>query len=118
VPSRHAVTQYRDRVKPALSMRQARRELVAVLEHAEEFDEPPEWARKWSTHEGGYVVLADLCFPATVDGVLKTCLVRGSLSPQARLRRNRLRPRRAHRPVFYRRGRRLRDRRPREETLC
>lgn len=118
MPSRHAVTQYRDRVKPALSMRQARHELELVLEHAEEVDEPPEWANKWEAHDGGYVVLADLCFPTTVNGVLKTCLVRGTLSPQARSRRNRLRPRRAHKPVFYRRGRRVRDRRPREETLC
>ena len=117
-PSRHAVFSYRERVKPGLSMRAARRDLLAVLEHAEKVDDPPEWARRRSDHEGAYLMLADLCFPVARDGTLKTCLVRGGLSDAAREERRALKPRRVRERPLYLRGRRWREGRPREEHLC
>lgn len=116
--SEHAVRQYRDRVKPAMSVRRARRDLLAVLRvvRPELQDGPPAWHRATEHDDcAGWIVVADLTFPVASDGkTLKTCIPRNSVTEAARARLNRRKSRRIRRPkTFYLRG----QRRSREEAL-
>lgn len=116
--SEHAVEQYQERVKPGLSRRRARRDLLAVLRcvRPELQEEPPGWHRAREREDcAGWIVVGDLTFPVAEDGeTLKTCIPRNSVSPSYRERLNERKPRRVRRPkTFYLRG----QRRSREEKL-
>lgn len=101
--SRHAVERYRDRLRPALSLPAAKRELQRLAStQGVLVSERPEWC--CSDHgRGGFLLLGDdVCLPVALDAgrvaLALTCLVRGDLPEGERRRRNRRRAERRRRP--------------------
>lgn len=95
--SNHAIERYRDRLRPALSIDQAKLELERISAHSVFDTDGPSWMTvERKERNNSFLEIGDAAFPLepSDDGetlVAKTCLVRGSLSPQARDRRNRMR---------------------------
>lgn len=91
----HAIERYRDRLRPALSIEMATAELEQLSVHSVLCPEGPDWMNEERKDADAlFLEIGDAAFPlvASDDGeslVAKTCLVRGSMSPQARDRRNR-----------------------------
>lgn len=91
----HAIERYRDRLRPALSIETAKAELEKLSVHSVLCPEGPDWMNEERRDANDlFLEIGDAAFPLVTsdDGeslVAKTCLVRGSLSPQARDRRNR-----------------------------
>ena len=97
----HAISRFRERVRPALTWEHAERELGAVLALAEETPHAPAWlAERQRHHADLYRVLGDLVMPLTASTVtpgrwlVTTCLTRGGISDLAREARNSRRQRR------------------------
>lgn len=105
----HAISRFRERVRPALTWEHAEREFRAVLALAEETLHAPAWlAERQRQHADRYLVLGDLVMPLTPSAVtpgrwlVTTCLTRGGISDVAREGRN-SRRRRRQRPEGRRR---------------
>jgi hypothetical protein len=87
--SRHAVNRYAERVRPGMAGDRLSEELTRVLALGSLVPRPPSWT-VWDMRSPLYLELGDVIFPlrapATAGGVwtAATCLVRGSLSPEAR----------------------------------
>ena len=102
--SAHAVERYRDRLRPALPIDQAKLELERISAHSVIDPDGPDWmSEERKSRNDSFLEIGDAAFPLETswDGsslVAKTCLVRGSLSPEARDRRNRIRRTRNRRP--------------------
>lgn len=108
--SSHAILRYRERVRPALAMGAARRELLAVLQAAEHTNVKPDWVEvdDPDAYPGGWLIACDsVAFPIR-DGIITTCLTRGSLNPRHRTARNEGKRRRR----MFRRMDRINDARP------
>jgi hypothetical protein len=87
----HAVQRYQQRVRPALSLEAAADELARVALVGEITTEPPTWhLRSCAQVAPYYLSVADVLLPLTPHRgrpgllVATTCLVKGSLSPDAR----------------------------------
>ncbi|MCB0829401.1 MAG: hypothetical protein KDB54_00260 [Solirubrobacterales bacterium] len=93
----HAIERYRERLRPALSIEGAALELKRLSAHSTIDPDGPSWmSPERKDDRTSFLEIGDAAFPLepSDDGetlVAKTCLVRGSLSPQARDRRNRMR---------------------------
>lgn len=114
----HAISRFRERVRPALTWERAEREFNAVLAVAEATQHAPAWlAARQRQHADLYLVLGDLAMPLTASAVtpgrwlVTTCLTRGGISDLGRDKRNSRRERRQ--PTSGRR----RDRTPRHVRL-
>lgn len=111
--SAHAISRYRERVKPALDDQGARTELQQLLEIAEgePSTRPPEWLAEGEVE--AYLPLTDqICLVVigkTGGWRAVTCLVANSLSPEGRAFRNRLRKARKRRARMKPRPGRPRD---------
>ena len=110
----HAISRFRERVRPALTWEHAEREFNLVLALADATPHAPAWvAERQRQHADLYLVLGDLVMPLTASAVtpsrwlVTTCLTRGGISDLARATRNSRRHRRQ--PT----GGRTRDRTPR-----
>jgi hypothetical protein len=79
----HAVEQYQARVKPALTVDQARRELIVLVRMADRTAEPPAWAHVDPRHAEFWLVLGDMCWPCVRRSALTT-IARGSKPPENR----------------------------------
>jgi hypothetical protein len=90
--TQHAVIRYCQRVKPCLTVVDARRELRQIIPFGE-LRPRPEWASNLEEREQFLFIGDGIAFPVE-DGHLLTCVVKGSLSPEARLRRAEKRKRR------------------------
>jgi len=89
----HAVERYQERLRPALSIEGAEIELERIANHARLSSDPPTWVGSDRDDSPIFLSVGDATFPLSLtrDGTAfraRTCLVRGSLSPQARERRN------------------------------
>jgi hypothetical protein len=99
----HSVERYRDRLRPGLTIEFAEAELQRIACHAQMSREAPEWLCSERQDAAVFLTIADATFPLVLaeDGsffVAVTCLTKGSLSPEARERRN-LRGRYRHSPT-------------------
>lgn len=97
----HAISRFRERVRPALTWTHAEREFNHVLALAEATPHPPAWmAERQRQHADLYLVLGDLVMPLAASAVtpgrwlVTTCLTRGGISDLARQTRNSRRQRR------------------------
>jgi hypothetical protein len=104
--SAHALERFRERVRPALSPRDAESDLRRLAGLGEVVDGAPAWlADNQQQHAVCYLVVGDVVFPlgpAREDATMlcaRTCIARGGLSDLARERRN------AHRERVVRTGR-------------
>jgi hypothetical protein len=90
IVTRHALMRFRERVRPALSLGRANRELEALLAVGK-VGRKPEWTGL-TRPDGDYVLVGeDVAFPIA-DGHLTTCLTRVGMSkprpkPERRVRR-------------------------------
>ena len=79
--SHHAVERYRERVRPALDVDGAFRELLSLVSAAAEVvSEPPQWC-PWGSAACGYLVIGDVVFPLIARPgvhVATTCLTKGA----------------------------------------
>jgi len=81
----HAAERYADRVRPGMSVQDAKEEITRLLE----FTQPgePQWAR--TDPSCTYLLLNDdLAFVVSPENVIVTCLVRTMMAPEIRERRN------------------------------
>lgn len=89
--SKHAVRQYRDRVKPGMKLSHARKELERLAPGCEVAPEPP-FHMGAKREDCVYLLLTDgvaLPLVKVDDGLLAvTCLVRGGRTPEERRRRS------------------------------
>ena len=97
----HAISRFRERVRPALTWEHAEREFNAVLALADATPHAPAWlAERQRQHAALYLVLGDLAMPLAASTVtpdrwlVTTCLTRGGISDLARETRNSRRQRR------------------------
>lgn len=98
--TKHAVQRYMERVRqvyvsgsdPLLSA--GRREIERILPMGEWSDDPPDWDR-WPSASGYWRLGDDIVF-VIVGNSAVTCIVRGTLTPGERARRNRLRRKRRY----------------------
>ncbi len=110
----HAIERYRDRLRPALSIENATAELEAVSAFSVLTPRGPAWMSEDRKEDGVlFLEIGDAAFPLVPDDdggslVAKTCLVKGSMSPEARDRRNRDRQATCRRATGKKRGRRPR----------
>lgn len=82
----HAAIRYRDRVRPALSVDAARKELRHLIQLGT-VGPRPSWPCGEERFGQRYLLIGDdVAFPIE-DGYLVTCVVRGAISPTARQRR-------------------------------
>ena len=93
--SGHAVERFRERVRPGLTLEAARADLIRVVESGRLVSQPPRWIQ-WDERSPLFLELGDVVFPlrtasGEADWEAATCLVRGSLSLEARRRRSRAR---------------------------
>lgn len=94
VLSTHAVERYRDRVKPALSVADARTELQVLLEGAGPPTERPPFAAGYGQGDAFVEVSDGICLVLVRHPdklVAATCLVRCGLDPSRRARRKAIR---------------------------
>lgn len=90
----HTVENYRDRLRPGLSIKHAEIDLERVAAHAEISWRPPDWLKDNGREDVTmFLTVADATFPLTPSSngkflVALTCMVKGSISPQTRKRRN------------------------------
>lgn len=89
----HSVERYRDRLRPGLTIESAEGELQRIACHARLSREAPEWLCSNRRDAAVFLSIADATFPLVLssDGsffVALTCLTRGSISAEARERRN------------------------------
>jgi hypothetical protein len=88
----HAIERYVERLRPALTKKAARRELVALCEVAEVVTERPAWLGLGEATDG-YLLLGDDVVLPVMRGktgwVAMTCMTRGGLAPSERRARNR-----------------------------
>lgn len=99
--SDHAVERFRERVRPALDLDDARRELLRLTQVAE-IIAPPEWAQMSDDRADGAVLLSDdVCLLVSYlrenRPVAVTCVFRGWCGSRERAARNRERRRRKNR---------------------
>ena len=98
VPTTHAVTRYRERVRPALNWDAAEHELVRLVASAVWQPEAPSWLI--ATSADMYAVVGDVVFPLVASKthvgrwLAVTCITRGCLGDAARRQRNEVRRRR------------------------
>lgn len=90
--TRHCVERWRDRFRVGLDLKSAEAELRRVIEHGVIVDAPPEWSGlgEPDSHTSYLVVGEDLVLVLLERGrelVAKTCVSRGTISPQERQRR-------------------------------
>jgi tRNA C32,U32 (ribose-2'-O)-methylase TrmJ len=92
--SQHAVERFQQRVRPALSLLDAERELAQLALAGELIPEPPAWhAATCAQIAEWYLVIADVVLPLKQHWsdrdvlVATTCLARGERSAEARHRR-------------------------------
>lgn len=108
--SPHAIGRYQERIKPALSLEQAERELVLVLDHASVTHERPSWysvegePSRYQAPVDAFLMLGqDISFPLRITSqghyAAITCVARSVLSPEARARANEQARRRRRRAV-------------------
>jgi hypothetical protein len=97
----HAVARFHERVRPALELKDAARQLESLANAGELTIDPPPWLAISHPPADAYLVMGDVVLPLRADcrrpGVLvaMTTRVRGSISAPSRRRRNRRRrPRR------------------------
>jgi hypothetical protein len=95
----HSVEQYVARVKPALTIQQAKREMLALLGAGYEcLPDPPPWTSPDAGHEGqSFISITDgICFVVKGQRVV-TCLTIGGRSDENKARRKAARKKeRAH----------------------
>jgi hypothetical protein len=88
--SAHAVEQYQQRVKPALDLPAARRELEQVLTVAQITPDEPNWMHD-ADPAPFYLVISDALALPLVAGdsgwVAKTCVASGTMAPTRRAQR-------------------------------
>ncbi len=110
VISSHAANRFRERVRPAFTLSQARREMQRLATAGEIVSERPEWAGIAPGMHDGYLLLGpDVCLPLkrTRKGMVAvTCLTAGTLPDWVRDRRNRNRRKRASEARMRRAGNR------------
>jgi hypothetical protein len=91
--SKHAVIRYRERVRPSITLAQAREDLDRLKAMGAVTSERPDWLRNTEQDgHAGYLLLGeDLVLILASDGgpdlTAVTCLVRGTISPRERRRR-------------------------------
>lgn len=90
--SGHALSRFRERVRPGLAPAAAQRELEAVAAHGLITARGPTWlSAEPRRRDDLYLAVADAVFPLLAETgtelLATTCLVKGSLSPHARHRR-------------------------------
>lgn len=96
VVTAHAVERYRDRVRPALDLPDARRELETLIDRVGEFGVQPDWHTHRDVRVDRWLWLGgDVVLPC-VAGRAVTCLDRRSRAPEYVEARRRHRRRRRH----------------------
>lgn len=90
--TQHAVIRYCQRVKPCLTPVEARLELRQIIPFGK-LGPRPEWASNQAQRDEFLFIGDGIAFPVA-EGHLLTCVVKGSLSPEARERRAARRKRR------------------------
>jgi hypothetical protein len=106
----HAITRFKDRVRPGLGWSAAEREFERLLRMGTAVEQPPAWLIADATQgTPRYVLIGDdIVVPLVAsverpgDWVALTCIARGGLTEQARTRRN---ERRSQRTAARRSGR-------------
>ena len=109
--SKHAVRRYAERFRPALSVKDAERELAGIVNSGRLTQEPAEFLCKRARKSDAYFEVGDAVFPVTVSNVdgkpiATTCLAPRTIPPAVRAWRKRRKRR------IYRYGRSRRDPRP------
>lgn len=85
----HAALRYCARVRPHLSVAEARSEIrELLLENAVRWERPPEWCQPSREHAPDFylVVSGSLAFPVVRERTVTTCMVRGGAMRSALLR--------------------------------
>lgn len=106
----HAIEQYQARVKPHLGATQARRELYALLEFAEEI-ERPYWDLSKTRHPAdAYLLIAPDCAAIVVNGAAVTIITKELAEKLAKQKRRDVERARSERDAAMRETRRDRTR--------
>lgn len=85
--SAHAITRYKERVKPGLEWEGAKLELEALIETVGRICDYPDWTES-PRHGSQFMELSDGLGAVIVEGVITTIVCRGGMHPKQRARKN------------------------------